>query len=345
MAPSLVRDDRAGLARSALRARLAAGLACSLAGCSGVQSMLDVRGPAAAAIAELWWRLLAIGAGVYATLLILLVMAIWHRRKDVAPREAGPGDVRWVVVGGLVVPAVILSAVFVFTLRTMRSLHDDGPAPVAIDVVGRRWWWEVRYRGATPSDTITTANEIHIPVGVRVRLRLSSADVIHSLWIPNLQGKMDLVPGRTTHLWLQADRAGTSRGQCAEFCGVQHTNMALAVVAESPDAFAAWRARESAAATLPADSVAAFGAQVFMRRDCAYCHTIRGTRAQGQLGPDLTHVASRQTLAAGTLPNTPAHLAAWIAEPQRVKPGSLMPAMPLSPDELRGLVRYLQALR
>jgi cytochrome c oxidase subunit 2 len=231
------------------------------------------------------------------------------------------------------------------TLRTQVALHAHAAQDLTIEIIGHQWWWEMRYRGPSPGDQVITANEIHIPTGQRVRIELTSADVIHSLWVPNLQGKTDLVPGRTLITWLQADVPGISRGQCAEYCGIQHTHMAFLVVAETPAEFARWLAEQRRPAQAPADAMSQQGQSVFDGSGCGYCHTVSGARAAGSLGPDLTHFASRRTIAAGTLPNTRENLAAWLADPQRIKPGNLMPRVPLTPAALDAVVRYLESLR
>jgi cytochrome c oxidase subunit 2 len=203
----------------------------------------------------------------------------------------------------------------------------------------------VRYLDPLPSSSFSTANEIHIPVGQPVELTLRSVDVIHSFWVPNLHGKKDLIPGQVNTLVLQADRPGIFRGQCAEFCGLQHANMALYVVAEPPDEFARWQERQRRPAPEPATDAARRGRDVFMASSCVLCHKIGGTMAGGVAGPDLTHVASRLSLAAGTLPNTRGHRAGWIVDPQMHKPGNNMPPNLLSPGDLQALLSYLDTLR
>jgi cytochrome c oxidase subunit 2 len=203
----------------------------------------------------------------------------------------------------------------------------------------------VRYQDPAPSRSFSTANEIHIPVGRPVELTLRSIDVIHSFWVPNLHGKKDLIPGQVNTLLLQADRAGVFRGQCAEFCGLQHANMALHVVAEPQEQFAKWQAQQRRPAPEPANDAQRRGREVFMASSCVLCHKIGGTMAGGVTGPDLTHVASRLSLAAGTLPNTRGHLAGWIVDPQMHKPGNNMPPNLLSPGDLQALLSYLDTLR
>jgi cytochrome c oxidase subunit 2 len=242
---------------------------------------------------------------------------------------------------------VVGVALAVVTLQGLSALTPPGSSGVdelTVDVTGHQWWWEIHYPGAGHEASVTTANEIHIPAGRRVRVRLTSRDVIHSFWVPALHGKMDLIPGRTTEIALQADRPGIHRGQCAEYCGTQHARMALWVIVDSPGDFAAWLDRERRPAAEPQEERARRGRAVFLAQSCAGCHAVRGTNV-GVGGPDLTHVASRRTLAAGTLDNVPGNLAGWVADPQALKPGSLMPRVPLDAGELHALVAYLGTLR
>lgn len=338
------------------------------------QSALETGGRGAAEIGWLWNLMLVIGTVTTVLVVALLLYALFRRRAGDRPPEADrPADARgerandesggrgredsgrprseqlgarWMVAGGIVFPAVVLSVLFVLTLMVMGAIYPrrGQDAPLTIEVTGKQWWWEVRYVGNEPQRMVRSANEIHIPTGERVRVRLRAADVIHSFWVPGLQGKMDMIPGRTTETWLQADRPGVWRGQCAEFCGVQHAKMALVVVAHEPAEFAQWIAREARPASPPRGALAA-DRDVFVRAGCELCHTVRGTSAMASAGPDLTHVASRRTLAAGELPNTQGNLYGWIANPQALKPGSKMPAVPLAPDELHAIVRYLSTLR
>ena len=225
----------------------------------------------------------------------------------------------------------------------MDSLH--APSAVSIAVSGHQWWWEVEYEDATPNRRVKTANEIHVPIGRPVVIKVTSRDVIHSFWVPNLDGKRDLIPGYTTAVWIQADRAGTFRGQCAEFCGRQHAHMAFDLVAEPEADFEQWLARERRSADPPGDAVSQRGEAVFMTRQCVACHTIRGTAANGLYGPDLTHIASRRTIGAGTLPNTREHMAGWIVNSQAAKPGNLMPPNVLPQTDVQDLLAYLETLR
>jgi cytochrome c oxidase subunit 2 len=250
-----------------------------------------------------------------------------------------------VLILGAAAPALVGVLLVVMTLRGLAALSPVGAAhDLTVEVTGHQWWWEIHYPGSAADEAVTTANELHIPAGRRVRVRLASRDVIHSFWVPALQGKMDLIPGRTTETWLQADRPGTYRGQCAEYCGIQHARMALWVVVDSPVDFAEWLARERRPATEPLEELSRRGRTVFLAQSCAGCHAVRGTTV-GVGGPDLTHVASRRTLAAGTLDNVPGNLAGWVADPQSFKPGNLMPRVPLNTSDLHALVAYLGTLR
>jgi cytochrome c oxidase subunit 2 len=241
---------------------------------------------------------------------------------------------------------LVLFVLLVVDFSTDRALAAlSGSQPLKIKVTGHQWWWEIRYDDPTPSQMVTTANELHIPTGQPVLLELASQDVIHSFWVPNLHGKKDLIPGYTTSLRLQADRPGVFRGQCAEFCGHQHAYMAFLVIAEPPEQFSAWLEAQRHPAEQPVNAMQQRGQRVFLSSSCVLCHSIGGSPAGGKAGPDLTHVASRQTLAAGTLPNTPGHLAGWIIDAPRIKPGAKMPPNSLAPEELHALLAYLEGLK
>lgn len=245
--------------------------------------------------------------------------------------------------GAATLGLIALLAGDVFTTRALA--HMPLKDPVHIDLVGHQWWWEARYVYEDPTMNFSTANELHIPVGRPVIVTLTSTDVIHSLWIPNLQGKKDLIPGRTATLNLRADRPGTYHGQCAEFCGLEHALMALLVEAEPNDRYEAWAARQRTAAPQPATAQLQRGQQVFLNGTCVMCHAVQGTPANAHLGPDLTHLAGRQTIGAGIFPNNRGHLAGWIADPQSLKPGVNMPANILAPDDLQALLDYLETLK
>lgn len=299
-------------------------------------------GPAAARINELWWVMLWIAVGVCVIVFTLLGMAVLRGDRQ---RRERPLSTRVVVIAGAVIPAVILVALLVYSLGTNRVLAAPAAdEALTIEVIGHQWWWEVRYRDEDGEDVVT-ASEIVIPVGQSVRLELTSVDVIHSFWVPALNGKMDLIPGQSTALPLHASEAGAYFGFCAEFCGVQHARMNLLVVALDPDGFATWLAGQRASAPPPSDEATLAGQQVFLGSACVYCHTVRGTNASGRLGPDLTHLASRRLLGAGAIPNTRGNLAGWIVNSQTVKPGNRMPPMYLDGPDLQDLVTYLESLR
>lgn len=260
------------------------------------------------------------------------------------PAERGASGTAWFTIG-LTLTIIALIGALGWTLQALAAIDSPARQPtLTLDVTGHQWWWEARYNDADPSQVFATANEIHIPVGQPVAIRLHGADVIHSFWVPALTGKTETIPGRTNIAWVEADKAGVYRGQCTEYCGLQHAHMAVLVFADPPAAFSAWRAAQAAVATAaPAPSVVA-GQGVFADH-CAVCHTVRGTDAGGIAGPDLTHLMSRTTLAAGALPNTTGALSGWLLDPQGSKPGAKMPATNLSGPEVGRLVAYLETLR
>ena len=267
-----------------------------------------------------------------------LVYAIWRYRasRNVAGEPATFENNRRLEIAWTAAPALILAVVFVLTLGAMAEINGAGVAPaMRIAATGHQWWWEFGYGGTK------TANELHIPVATPIDLDLTSVDVIHSFWVPELGPKMVMLPGTTNHLRLFARRAGSFEGQCAEFCGVEHAWMRIRVIVQSQSDFDSWLAAQRA----PASTQGGDGQRVFVSNICVSCHTIAGTAAAGTAGPDLTHVASRTTIGAGVLPNDVAHMRAWLADPQRYKPGSLMPRVPLSDADLDALAAYLGALK
>ncbi|HSJ64210.1 MAG TPA: cytochrome c oxidase subunit II [Gemmatimonadaceae bacterium] len=262
-----------------------------------------------------------------------------------APQRDG-GVLKLVLAGGAVFPAVVLVGLFVYVMVVLAEVDRPAPADaLTIEVTGRQFWWEVHYYDAAGRRLLETANEIHIPVGEEVRVRLRSPDVIHSFWVPRLAGKLDMIPGRTNEFAISADSSGVYRGQCAEYCGVQHAKMAMLLVAQAPDEFAAWMEAQAADAVPAADPLAARGEAVFLASACAACHAVRGTPATGDLGPDLTHVASRRTLAALAIPNTRGHMGGWLVNPQAIKPGAHMPAVPMTREEFDAVLAYMMSLR
>jgi cytochrome c oxidase subunit 2 len=330
---------------------IAAGVAAWACGCAGPQSALDPAGPQAQRIGALFWGYFGVSVGVYLAVATAIVLALVRRgsRRRVQPLLA-PNEARewWLrlAVGlslGLTTAIlfVLLTADFVVG-RSIRGMERDGE--LTIKVVGHQWWWEVQYQDPVPGDMIITANEVHIPVGRTVRFELGSADVIHSFWIPNLHGKRDLIPGHPTRTSLRADRPGTYLGQCAEFCGLQHAFMRLPVVAESEAEFQKWAESRRRTPAPPSTDRMRRGRQVFLGSTCVMCHTVRGTGAMSRVGPDLTHLASRPYVGE-LLPNTRGHLAGWVVDPQRIKPGIRMPLNPIRPEDLDYLLDYLESLK
>jgi cytochrome c oxidase subunit 2 len=293
-----------------------------------MQSILSPVGPAATEIARLTWVLFVGGGVILVMVLAATVSALWAR-------PALHANERLVHVNGVPFPLVVLSALLLYVYAVGAGLHAAPEPEVRIELTGEQWWWRIRYLDAQGEPQFETANELRIPVGKSVELLLRSADVIHSFWVPRLAGKVDMIPGRENRVVLTADVEGVYRGQCAEFCGGPHALMALHVVAQSAEAFELWHEAQQRPAS------AEHG--LFKER-CAACHAVRGTSAAGTRGPDLTHVASRQFIAAGTLVNTPTNMAGWLADSQHLKPGSLMPSMRLSPAELQALSDYMARL-
>lgn len=333
--------------RCSPRALLTAGsvvVGAALAGGCSADSPSTLRpfGPGADRVAGLWWLLFAIAAGVCVAVIGLLLVALFGRRGERVQIKPG-GGTRFVVVAGIAVPAVILTVVFGFGLDDMKALQQPSKAAVTVDIIGHQWWWEVRY----PGHHVTTANEIHVPVGEVVHLRLQTTDVNHSFWVPQLMPKTDLIAGRINNTWLTADRAGSYHGQCAEYCGIQHANMAFQVVAQPPAQFRAWLSEQAqdapGVAAAASDPMIKRGEQVIETDSCSSCHTVRGTSADGTVGPDLTHVGDRAFIAAGTVPNNRGNLSGWIANSQTIKPGNKMPPQQLSPGDLHAVVAFLEA--
>lgn len=308
--------------------------------------VLQTHGPDALAIAELWWILLA-ATGIPALLVILVLLLGLRRRRrrsrDLRERHGEDRNTGLILLVGGVIPLAIVLALLVASIRYgVRTLVEPSAEALTIDVIGRQFWWEVRY----PDHGIVTANEVHIPTQARVRLRFTSADVIHSFWVPQLGGKRDMIPGTVTELSLWADDAGVYRGWCAEFCGIQHAAMMFEIVALPQDEFERWledRARVTER-TLSAESR---GVTVFEQHQCGHCHHVEGLPPPPteRMGPDLTHVASRRRLGAGILPNNRGNLGGWILNPQAVKPGNHMPNSTMSPEDLHALIELLEGNR
>ena len=318
-----------------------------------MQDVLHAAGIQAGHILDLWRFTLALCTLVFAAVLLAFLWAVlrapWSDRDTPPDLAALHGHepallrrVAWATGLSTLLLFVLLGA-SVFTDRALAQLPLQNALHVR--VTAHQWWWDLQYDDPEPSRLFNAANELHVPVGRPVILTLKSDDVIHSFWVPNLAGKKDLIPGRPAQLQFRADRAGIYRGQCAEFCGAQHARMAFLVVADEPAAYEAWAARQRQPATAPPDAQRQRGQQLFLAGTCVMCHNVSGTDATGRRAPDLTHVGSRQTLAAGTIANTPQQLEAWIRDPQSLKPGTNMPGHDYSPEDMQALVAWLQGLQ
>jgi cytochrome c oxidase subunit II len=323
--------------------RCATAAAALLGGCGDNQSVLNPKGPEALALAHLSWLLFALGTIV----LILVMLATAVAIRGPHPLRTVLASARTVVWAGIVFPAVTLTALLGYgvwlTRASTATLDENGV--LRIEVVGEQWWWRVTY--PQPAGlSVATANEIRIPTGRPVLFTLQSADVIHSFWVPNLGGKMDMIPGRTTHLRLRADHAGVFRGQCAEYCGGPHALMALEVVAMPSAEFDTWLHGQAQSAAEPASQVTMRGRELFLAAGCGACHAVRGTAAAGKVGPDLTHLGSRRSVGLDTAAMTQANIARFIRDGQHIKPGNLMPPFRIfAPEELDAIARYLAGLR
>lgn len=323
------------------RPLLAAVASAAALGCDGPQSSLEPAGRDAAHIAELFW-LMTIGAVVIWVVVVALALHALYAKRE---RDEKTVD-RLVVIGGAVIPTVLLAALLVYGLAMLPGVLARAPeGSPEIHVVGEQYWWRVRYPDGE-GGTFETANELHLPVDVPVELRLEASDVIHSFWIPSLAGKMDMIPGRVTRLRVEPTRTGNFRGACAEYCGTSHAWMAFAVVVEPREDFERWLAAQARPAARPSDDRALAGASLFLSQGCGACHAVRGTPADGTIGPDLTHVGGRRTIGAGRVATSASALRRWVAEPDALKPGVHMPAFAmLEDDELAALAAYLEGLR
>jgi cytochrome c oxidase subunit II len=340
---------RAGVGAALVRPRLLgllAACAALAAGCGGRQSTLNPESRPAREIATLWWWMLVIACVVFAGALGMLGLAWLRRRRPGMPLLKGGStrDLGLVVAFGIVIPIAVNVGVFIvanFFVIKQTEAPAAASTPLTIQVVGRQWFWEVRY----PGTKAVTANEIHIPVHTRVNVIATTGDVIHSFWVPQLNRKIDMIPGRRNRVLLYADNPGRYRGQCAEFCGIEHANMAVYVDAEPAGAFRAWLRNQTAGARAPTTPQQRSGRTAFFRDQCASCHALRGTPATGQVGPDLTHIGSRSTIAALTMPNTTEALRLWLRDPQHIKPGVRMPDLGLSNRDIGNLTAYLESLK
>jgi cytochrome c oxidase subunit 2 len=325
-----------------------------MAACSrNPSSVVDTAGPHAAITAKLFWFFLAANSLIWLLVMGFLLFALWRQRAQSLGEllQPSPQSERRLLIGvsvcvGLTV--IVLTSYLGISYAVDKKLigFDKDPA-MEIELTGRQWWWDVRYPGYVPSDTFTTANEIHVPVGMKVRLVLRSDDVIHSVWLPNLAGKRDIIPGHDQDLIIRADKEGIWRGRCAEFCGLQHANMGLTVFAETKEKFEAWQKAQRLPAPQPITLQEKQGRDIFTKNTCAMCHVIRVTDSTGYSSnaPDLTHLQSRTTLGAGAAPNTEEYLSSWIQDPHNAKPGVHMPTIAQDPAEYKALVAYLETLK
>jgi cytochrome c oxidase subunit II len=334
--------------RIGLRSIAAFLLAAILTGCNDWQSALHPAAPQSDEIHSLFLIFLAVAAFVWtAVMLALLIGLIRRRPAHEHPLQTNAISERaaaHTIFGFSLVTIATVLALSVLSYLAQRTVFAKSPNNPVIRVIGHQWWWEVKYEG-DPAQTFTTANEIRIPVGQPVSIKLETRDVIHSFWVPSLSGKMDQINNQENDLQLTATKPGVYRGQCAEFCGMQHAHMGFEVVAMRRDQYDDWRTNQLKSAQPPQEPELQKGELVFRGRGCAVCHTISGTPAGGKLGPDLTHLASRRTIAAATLPLTPGNLAGWISDPQHIKPGNRMPPVQLAGQELSALVSYLGSLQ
>jgi cytochrome c oxidase subunit II len=307
----------------------------------GIQSVFETPGEVAQQIETLTWILFGGAAVIFAAVMTLMVYAILASRS----RRGWLAKERFVIAAGIIFPIVTLSALLVYALRAGAPAARGSEQPMRIEVIGEQWWWRVQYLDQHGAAEFETANEIHIPAGREVEFVLKSADVLHSFWVPGIAGKLDMIPGRVNRLRASAERPGIWRGQCAEFCGGPHARMALYLVAHDKAEFDRWRARERSPAKAQTAVTASHGGALFLAHGCGVCHTVRGTVANGTRGPDLSHVGSRLSIAAGTLPNNAGALAGWIASGQHIKPDNLMPAFNhLAGTDLHAIAGWLQGL-
>lgn len=318
----------------------------------GRHSILSPAAPQGSHIEWLYWVIFWILLVVYVLMIVGFTGAGAKSKSDaifplpVIEDKEGDRKAKWAVGTAVAITVVTLFVVLVLSVVTGKNAAGlTSKNPVTIQVIGHQWWWEVVYPNTQADQTVTTANEIHVPVNTPVVILTNSTDVIHSFWAPNITGKRDLLPGYSTAFWIKVEQPGVYRGQCAEFCGLQHAHMGFSVIAQSAEDFQAWEQQQLKPAAEPTDDEIKRGKEVFMTHACLMCHTIRGTDAGSRMGPDLTHLASRNMIAAESLPNTRGALAGWILDPQRIKPGAQMAPNALAPDDLQALLAYLQTLQ
>lgn len=332
-----------------MRAAIVAMVACPLSGCTGWQSAMDVHGAPAENLLRLIAAIIVGCSIIWLCVVVILVIALTRGRErsgvELEPNPRTERRMMIAVLSGVAATVAIITAFTVISFFATRALTLASDNDLTIQVRGLQWWWDIVYLDPSSQRSFRTANEIHIPVGRNVRLQLHGVDVIHSFWVPSLAGKQDMIPGRLNELTIRAERPGIYRGQCAEFCGIQHAHMALFVIAEDAATFEKWASREATAEATIAETEVQLGRQVFLSKPCAGCHAVRGTAAVSTNGPDLTHVGSRRYIGSGMLETTRGSLAAWIADPQRLKPGNNMPQVPLTADELQAVSAYMESLK
>jgi cytochrome c oxidase subunit 2 len=321
-----------------------------LSGCQRFQSALAGDGHEAANFLWLFWLFVAVCTVMYLLVAAALIAAVWRRRRKEVPLERADeqsnpllktGLIAWV---GLMAVGLLVLTVASFVADRSNASQTAKPQ-LLVNVTANQWWWDIEYVSSDASRIVHTANELHLPVGVPAQVQLKSNDVIHSFWIPSLAGKQDLIPGRTSDIQLLPRRVGLYRGQCAEFCGVQHANMALDITVQSAGDFQKWIAAQRRPAMAPQTPLELAGYRYVTTRECSVCHNIAGTPASAKVAPDLTHFAGRRSIAAGTLPMSKGNLYGWVADPQSQKPGSNMPTIGLEPQELHAVVAYLETLK
>jgi cytochrome c oxidase subunit 2 len=315
-----------------------------------IQWVLNPAGPQAAKIASLYWVFFTVTAIAYVTTITFFLIAVRRARRSEVADDSPSRErslARGVTIGGglSILAMLALITTSAATGSAIGNFAEDKPNQLEIQVIGHQWWWEIQYSDPISSNIIKTANEIHIPIGKPVLLRLTTRDVIHSLWIPNLHGKRDLIPGRYNKFWIQADKPGVFRAQCAEFCGLQHAHMAFVVFAHNATDFDRWKKHQQTPAPDPQTPAQMRGREVFLSAPCVNCHSIAGTDAYATVGPDLTHVFSRRTLAAGLLINNKGNLGGWVTNAPAIKPGTAMPPNPMSAQDLQDLLAYLETLQ
>lgn len=345
--------------RRACSALVASG-ALFLAGCRTAQSTFEAHGPAAKRIAHLSLFMTVMFIVITAIMWVLFAYAFYRRRGNLSEHE--PIDITggemWIAVGGIAIPLIVLTVLFVLGLGLLRDFPIHGMHGASsqsnmahsmkpdILIVGHQWWWEIHYLNDDPSKEVTTANELHLPVGMPVNIRLETRDVMHSFWVPALHGKVDLIPGQPNYLRIMASQAGEYEGQCAEFCGAEHARMRILAIAQTPDEYDAWLQGQLQPGHEPTEDAARNGEKIFLAGPCSMCHTVRGTVAGGTVAPDLTHIGSRQMIAANYYRNNDAYLEAWITHAQSLKPGTQMPNLTqFTGDQLTDLVAYLRQLQ